>query len=85
MEMAATIGDGIKDYIKQIEKENRALKQTLDENTKQYNERVIALETENRILAEKLKLALFRQFGRASERFIGEGQLSANLRFDVWE
>jgi regulator of replication initiation timing len=81
MEMAAAIGDGINKYIKQIEQENRELKQALDENTKQRKE----LEAENQRLEEKLQLALFRQFGRASERFIGKGQQPANLRFDVWE
>jgi transposase len=76
MEMAAATGDETKKYILRLEKENTALKHTLDENAKQYNERVIALEAENQILAEKLKLALFRQFGRASERFTGKGQPS---------
>ncbi|GHV66181.1 transposase [Spirochaetia bacterium] len=72
METAAAIGDEIKNYILRIENENKELKRT----TKQYNERVIALEAENQRLEEKLRLALYRQFGRASERFIGKGQQS---------
>ncbi|GHV87361.1 hypothetical protein AGMMS50255_6570 [Spirochaetia bacterium] len=72
MEMAAAIGDEIKNYILRIENENKELKHT----TKQYNERVIALEVENQRLEERLRLALFRQFGRTSERFIGKGQQS---------
>ncbi|GHV72931.1 hypothetical protein AGMMS49940_02330 [Spirochaetia bacterium] len=70
MEMAAAIGDEIKNYILQIENENKELKHALDENTKQRKE----LEAENQRLEERLRLALFRQFGRASERFIGKGQ-----------
>lgn len=74
MEMAAATGDGIKNYILRIENENKELKHVLGENTKQYNEQVIALEAEILRLEERLRLALFRQFGRASERFIGKGQ-----------
>jgi hypothetical protein len=33
-------------------------------------EKVAALEQENQILEEKLKLALFRQFGRAGGRTV---------------
>jgi transposase len=61
-------------YILHLEKENKALKQSLETSTKQFTEKVTTLEQENRILEEKLQLALFRQFGRASERFIGKGQ-----------
>jgi hypothetical protein len=32
------------------------------------------LEQENNSLQEKLKLALYRQFGRLTEKFVGEGQ-----------
>jgi hypothetical protein len=70
--MTAAIGDEIKKYIQRIENENKELKHVLDENTKQRKE----LEAENRLLEEKLKLALFRQFSRGSERFTGEGQQS---------
>jgi hypothetical protein len=38
----------------------------LETCTKQMVEKVAALEQENQILEEKLKLALFRQFGRAN-------------------
>ncbi|GHT89169.1 hypothetical protein FACS1894137_18030 [Spirochaetia bacterium] len=58
MEMAAAIGDEIKNYILQIENENKELKHALDENTKQRKE----LEAENQRIEEKLRLALFRQF-----------------------
>jgi hypothetical protein len=35
----------------------------------------MVLEQKNNYLQEKLKLALFRQFARHTERFIGEGQM----------
>ena len=47
-----------------LERENK----TLAEENK-------TLEQENGALQEKLKLALFRQFGRHAEKFAGEGQL----------
>jgi transposase len=61
-------------YITRLEQENSQLKHTLEDKTTQYENKVTKLEQENQRLAEKLRIALFRQFGKASERFIGEGQ-----------
>jgi septal ring factor EnvC (AmiA/AmiB activator) len=85
METAVAASDELKKYITgleqniiQFEKKAAVLEQrnkTLERDNK-------TLEQENRTLEEKLKLALFRQFGRHAERFTGEGQL---VLFDAGE
>jgi transposase len=64
METAVSASEDVKNYIACLE---NALRQIEDKNK--------ALELENQYLQEKLKLALFRQFGRHAEKFAGEGQL----------
>jgi transposase/AraC-like DNA-binding protein len=66
--------DAVKQHIERLENENRQLKESLEHNMLQFTQKIESLETENKRLQEKLKLALFRQFGRAAERFDGAGQ-----------
>jgi TolA-binding protein len=46
----------------------------LESTISRFERKVVLLEAENQRLQEKLKLALFRQFGRRAERYSGEGQ-----------
>ena len=70
MEAAVAVSDEIRNYITQLENRNTHLEQ----NIIHFEKKVIDLEQENELLQEKLKLALFRQFGRHAEKFTGEGQ-----------
>jgi superfamily II RNA helicase len=75
----------IKEYEKALAKisEERAKERaSYQEQCKKKDERIFELEKQNQILEEKLKLALYRQFGRHAERFEGEGQ---PLLFDAGE
>ena len=70
MEGTAAASDEVKKYITRLEN-----------NIIQFEKKVAVLERENKtleqengLLQEKLKLALFRQFGRHAEKFVGEGQ-----------
>jgi transposase len=82
MRMATAARDELKKYIARLEKEKEQL-QEINQNTIISYEKKVAelernnetLEKENSVLQEKLKLALFRQFGRHAEKFVGEGQL----------
>jgi hypothetical protein len=70
MEMTSATSDATKKYITRLENdivefEKKVVK--LERNNK-------TLEQENNSLQEKLKLALYRQFGRHAEKFVGEGQ-----------
>jgi transposase len=78
MGTAATASDGLKNYIAGLENniiefEKRAA--VLEQNNKTLEQQNESLERKNRLPEEKLKLALYRQFGRHAERFVGEGQL----------
>ena len=64
-------------HILQCEKKVTVLEQdnkTLEQQKYTLEQEKETLERENEILQEKLKLALFRQFGRHAEKFTGEGQ-----------
>jgi transposase len=74
MSEAALSGD-VKAYISKIEQENKSLKESLHNNIISYEKKVKELENENMLLEEKLRLALFRRFGKATEKFIGKGQI----------
>jgi transposase len=70
MEKAPVASDAIKKYITRLEHnivEFEKKVAELERNNK-------TLEQENNSLQEKLKLALYRQFGRHAEKFVGEGQ-----------
>jgi hypothetical protein len=71
METAVTASDEIKKYITRLE-----------QNIIVFEKRTAVLERKNRILEEKLKPALFRQFDRHAAKFAGEGQLTL---FDAGE
>jgi transposase len=71
---ALAASDTVKQYIDRLENENRQLKESLERNILQFTQQIKSLEAENERLQEKLKLALFRQFGKAAERFDGAGQ-----------
>jgi hypothetical protein len=45
----------------------------LGNNIIRFEKKVAVLEQENQYLREKLKPALFRQFGRHAEKYVGEG------------
>jgi transposase len=75
MRGAVTADDVRQQYITRLEKENRQLQETNQQNIIIFEKRVAVLEQKNRILEEKLKLALFRQFGRHAEKFTGPGQI----------
>jgi transposase len=81
METAAAASEAVKEYIARLEDTVKQLETTLENNSllekkvavlEQENK---ALEQENKHLQEKLKLALFRQFARHAEKFVGKGQL----------
>jgi transposase len=78
MKEAAAASDEVKKYITHLENKNTRLEQHI----LQFEKKVTVLERdnktlerENEVLQEKLKLALFRQFGRHAEKFTGEGQM----------
>jgi transposase len=89
MEEAVAANDAIRQYIIGLEKANLRLQETnrstiiqfekqvaeLEQHNKTLEQDNKTLEQENDVLREKLKLALFRRFGRHAERFSGEGQL----------
>jgi transposase len=89
MGTAVAASDDVKSYITYLESKNKQLEENLAHNIIHFEKRVAALEQNiitfetqvttleqrNRILEEKLKLALFRQFGRHAEKFTGEAQL----------
>jgi transposase len=74
MRRAVAAGD-TKNYITYLENKTKELEENLADNIIQFEKRVAALEQKNRVLEEKLKLALFRQFGRHAEKFTGPSQL----------
>jgi transposase len=86
METAAGLSGEQQIYISRLEKENARLKNeniqiknTIQNNViqfKNYEKEVNTLKTKNELLEEKLRLALYRQFGRGTEKFTGEGQLN---------
>ncbi|MDR3122869.1 MAG: IS66 family transposase [Treponema sp.] len=57
-------------------------KTVLEDTIARLEKKVVVLEQENRCLQERLRLALFRQFGRHAEQFAGEKQPPL---FDVGE
>ncbi|MDR1024208.1 MAG: IS66 family transposase zinc-finger binding domain-containing protein, partial [Treponema sp.] len=63
MEVAMAASDDVKKYIS-----------LLEDNILRFEKKVAVLEQENNYLQEKLRLALYRQFGRHAEKFVGEGQ-----------
>jgi predicted nuclease with TOPRIM domain len=72
-----TASDAVKQCIDRLENENRQLKESLENNDHiiiQFRQQIKSLGSENERRQEKLKLALFRQFGKAAERFDGAGQ-----------
>jgi transposase len=74
---SAVLSDEVNNYISDIEKENSQLKKDLqnkNNNIIQFEKKVTELENKNLQLEEKLKLALYRQFGKHAERFNGIGQ-----------
>ena len=85
MEGTAAASDEVKQYITRLENEIRQSENNiicfekkitaLERENKTLTEENRTLEQENGLLQEKLKLALFRQFGRHAEKFAGEGQL----------
>jgi transposase len=83
---ANALSDDVKKYIETIEAKCQAKIIQFDQKKKEYEkkaeERISQLEKENKQLMEKLKLALFRKFGRLAEKFFDKYQL--NL-FDVEE
>jgi transposase len=64
MRTAVAARDDIKNYVAYLE-----------QNIINFEKRVAALEQKNRRLEEKLRLALFRQFGRHAEKFTGTSQI----------
>jgi transposase len=78
MKAAAAVSDEVKRYIIHLENQVKRSEQ----NIIQFEKKVAILEEENNYLQEKLKLALFRQFARHTERFTGEGQMAL---FDAGE
>jgi transposase len=75
METAAAASDALKKYITGLERENLRLRETNHNTIVRFEKKVAELEQENSALQEKLRLALYRQFGRHAEKFVGEGQL----------
>ncbi|MDR2797370.1 MAG: IS66 family transposase [Treponema sp.] len=75
MGTASAASEDVKSYSARLEEANRQLQETNQNNIIQFEKKVAILEQENQYLQEKLKLALFRQFARHAERFVGEGQL----------
>jgi transposase len=82
MRTTVAASDELKSYITRLEQENRRLQETNQNTIIQFEKKAAALEQQtetlerkNQILEEKLKLALFRQFGRHAERFTDAGQL----------
>jgi transposase len=71
METAAAASDALKKYITSLE--NNIIE--FEKKVAKLERNNQTLEQENNVLQEKLKLALYRQFGRHAEKFIGEGQL----------
>jgi hypothetical protein len=70
--------DAVKDYIAHLENENRQLKESIADKEQaiiQFTQQIRNLESEKGLLQEKLRLALFRQFGKGAEKFSGAGQL----------
>jgi transposase len=78
METVAAASDGLKKYITSLE--NNVIE--FEKRVAELERNNQTLEQENSALQEKLKLALYRQFGRHAERFVGEGQLAL---FDAGE
>jgi transposase len=88
METATATSDELKNYIVCLEKEKEQLQENnqntvisyekkvaeFERNNKTLEQKNEELELKNRLLEEKLKLALYRQFGRHAEKFVGEGQ-----------
>jgi transposase len=74
-EAAITASDAVKRYINELENKVKKLEESLEHKILQFTEQVKNLESENGMLREKLKLALFRQFGKGVERYTGTGQL----------
>jgi transposase len=82
MGTATAASDEVRKYIVRLEKEKEQLQENNRNTIISYEKKVAelegnnkTLEQENSVLQEKLKLALFRQFGRHAEKFVGEGQL----------
>jgi hypothetical protein len=86
MGKTATLSGELQTYIAGLEKENTQLKNTVQNNVvqfleyekrfKEYEKETGVLKTKNEILEEKLRLALYRQFERGTERFTGKDQLN---------
>jgi transposase len=74
MRTVAVASDALKKYIMSLEKENQQLQETNRNTIMSFENKIAELEQENSYLQEKLKLALYRQFGRHAEKFVGEGQ-----------
>jgi transposase len=82
METVAAASDALKKHIASLEKENRQLQENNRNTVVSFEKKIARLEQEKSALQEKLKLALYRQFGRHAERFVGKGQLAL---FDAGE
>jgi transposase len=72
----------LQQHVKRLENKNRQLQETNQNIIIHFGKQIAALEQKNEALErkslaleEKLKLALFQQFGRHAERFAGKGQL----------
>jgi transposase len=79
MEMAITLSGEAQAYISRLENEVIQLKNSLQDTVLKFQKsekEVITLQAKNGILEEKLRLALYRQFGRGTERFTGKDQLN---------
>jgi transposase len=70
-EGAGAVREEVKKYIVRLENQVKQSEQTIVK----FEKKVAVLEQENNYLQEKVKLALFRQFARHTERFIGGGQM----------
>jgi transposase len=79
MEMAITLSGEAQAYISRLENEVIQLRTSLQDTALKFQKsekEVITLQAKNEILEEKLRLALYRQFGRGTEQFTGKGQLN---------
>jgi transposase len=78
METAAAASDVVKNYITRLENENRQLKESIADKEHaiiQFTQQIRSLEDEKGLLREKLRLALFRRFGKGAEKFTDPCQL----------
>jgi transposase len=78
MKNVIAANDEQRTYISQLENKVTALEKSLEHKIIQFEK----MEKENSFLHEQLKLALYRQYGKAAEKFSGVGQI---LLFDGGE